>query len=254
MSEAVELRIPKPTPSDGDAAAVAAHLRGIVVAVARRERPPTLLAVRLLAQPRTILGALEATSWGCRLGGAAAPEAAESVEALLGIDRSAVLADARLCRLWALALTLAAGEQLERWRLKAESIAAELAPVLAVEVTEQDGLDRALAGLVLQATTGVPHWPAEALPELLDIAGDACDAIALAYLLAHGAGTVAAASAVRRSSWLELFSSMTPRSLPYGWVSGAVGEQRDAADYEIAGMAALLGLHATGLATIRPPS
>lgn len=248
---AIELPLPKPTPPDGDAAALADCLRRIVLSVARGERPSAAPPIRLLARPRTILGALEAMSWSRRVGGSEAPETQESAEALLAIERSAVLADSRLCRLWALALTLADAETAERWRWKAESIAAELVPVEPAEVVEQEGLDRALAGLVLHALVGIPYWPVANLPELLDAAGTECDAIGLAYLLAHGVDTVAAASPVRRASWLGLLTSMIPRSLPYGWLSDAVAAPGDAADHEIAGLVALLGLHRAGLATIR---
>lgn len=246
-----ELRLPIPASTqDRDAATVAQNLRQLVLAVAQRCDAGVVIPLGPLARPRTILGALEAFSWGRKLGVAVTHGVADSVEALLDLDARDVLADPRLTRLWALAMTLIDGDALERRRPTAEHLSTQLAVVESGGITGQDELDRAIAALLLHSLSCGPDWAPAIVPELLDGAVAACDPVAVSYLLGYGTKAVIEASAVRRKSWLEFFASMTPRSMPFGWISSVRGQTIDAVDHEIAALVALLGLQAAGLARV----
>jgi len=201
------------------------------------------LFVDALCDPSTILVALEVLRCARVMGLHIAADVTATVEPLIDIDLG-IRHDRRVGRLWSTALEIV-GSTSQDHRGRALAAASALQPGDADDVTTQDGLDAAVTALSLHTMVGAPKWILAALGDHLDVAVAEQDALAAGVLLAHGAKLLRDMPRNRVDAWLEFISSMTPRSLPYGWLSASADPQTVVA-YETAGVIARIALRDIG--------
>lgn len=171
--------------------------------------------IEWLSEPRTIVHAIESLLCLRRRGIALPAEVQPYLSALLSIDMDAVRSDARLTRIWSLTLVMANQIERQRYREPAITLAQSLEPARGAQIVQQEHLDRALATLLLYEVVQEPIWLPRRYGEWVDASVRACDALAVALLLGYGKAFP------RSERWDDFVASMTPRSLPYGWLEAS---------------------------------